>query len=196
MGLSRTSATLAITLIFFWSIFLVGFLVLPLFYEEIVKFVQKVPEYVEVFNTKIMPEFSKLFQKLDPTSIDGAKEAVSEISGYVLSFIGKAVSGVWSSGLAFVNLFSLFFITPVVTFYMLRDWDKMMARLENYLPPLYKPTILEQLRKIDTTLSAYIRGQTNVCVILGVFYSVALSFAGLDFALFIGMGHRLNILVY
>ena len=187
-GLSRTLATLTITVIFFWSILLVGFLIVPLFYEEIVKFIQKIPEYVDIFNTKIMPEFSKLLEKLDPSSIEGAKEAASNISGQVFGFIGKAIGGLWNSGLALVNLFSLFFITPVVTFYMLRDWDKMMERIENYLPPLYKPTILEQLKKIDITLSGYIRGQTNVCLILGVFYSISLSLIGLDFALLIGMG--------
>lgn len=188
IGLSRTIATLVITLIFFWSLVLVGFLTIPLLYEEIVKFVQKVPEYVGIFNEKVLPEFSKLMQKIDPESIDNAKKAASDLSSHVFSFVGKVMGSAWNSGLALVNLFSLFFITPVVTFYMLRDWDKMMEKLENYLPPLYKPTILDQLSKIDTTLSAYIRGQTNVCIILGVFYSVALSFKGLDFALFIGMG--------
>lgn len=188
IGLSRTLATLTITMIFFWTIVLVGFLVVPLLYEEIIKFVQKVPEYVKIFNEKILPEFSKLLEKLDPESIENAKNSVSSISGYIFSFIGKAIGGVWNSGIAVINIFSLLFITPVVTFYMLRDWDKMMAKLENYLPPAYKPTILDQLKKIDITLSGYIRGQTNVCIILGLYYSIALSFKGLDFAIFIGFG--------
>ena len=63
-----------------------------------------------------------------------------------------------------------------------------MAKINTWLPPAYAPTIREQIRLIDNALSGYIRGQTNVCLLLGTFYAIGLSLVGLDFGLFIGLG--------
>ena len=89
--------------------------------------------------------------------------------------------------MALLNVLSLLFITPIVTFYILKDWDKMMAKVQSWLPTKHAPVILEQCQKIDRTLSGYIRGQTNVCLLLGVFYAIGLTMAGLEFGLFVGL---------
>ena len=75
---------------------------------------------------------------------------------------------------------SLLLITPVVAFYMLRDWDKFIAKVDSLLPVKSQESIREQAREIDCTLAGFIRGQSSVCLILGTYYSLGLYFVGLE----------------
>ena len=104
-----------------------------------------------------------------------------------MQWIGGALATVLTSGLALVNILSLIFITPVVTFYMLRDWDRLVARLDGCLPREHADVIRAQARLIDQTLAGYARGQATVCLVLGVFYAVGLSLVGLDYGLVVGV---------
>jgi len=82
---------------------------------------------------------------------------------------------------------SLLFITPVVAFFLLRDWDRILARIDSWLPRRHAPVIRAQAAKVDETLSGFVRGQGTVCLLLGVFYAIALALVGLDFGLVIGV---------
>ncbi len=85
------------------------------------------------------------------------------------------------------NLISLLVITPLVTFYMLNDWDRMVARIDSWLPRDHVETVRAMARDINTAMAGFIRGQGTVCLILGIFYAVALIAAGLNFGLLIGL---------
>ncbi len=187
LGASRTTATITITAGFFIILTFITILLVPIMYDQFITMINKIPAYVAIFNEQIIPSFAHIIERIDPDAIDKAKEAVTGVSGYVLTFLAKMVGNIWDSGLAIVNLLSLIFITPVVTFYILRDWDNIIAKINGWLPPKDAPTIREQARLVDQTLSGYIRGQTNVCLISGTLYSTGLMFIGLDFGLFIGM---------
>jgi predicted PurR-regulated permease PerM len=117
----------------------------------------------------------------------GANSASSLVSSNAGRIIGDLLKGVLSSGLAFFNLLSLIFITPVVTFYLLRDWDHIIAKVDSWLPRHHRATIHEQLHEIDEALAGFLRGQTLVGLVLAVLFSVSLSLAGLQFALVIGI---------
>ena len=91
-----------------------------------------------------------------------------------MQFGAKLLKGIISNGFALINLLSLLLITPVVAFYMLRDWDAFVKKVDNLLPRKSKNTIREQFRLIDKALSGFIRGQVSVCVILGLYYSLGL----------------------
>ena len=95
--------------------------------------------------------------------------------------------GVWSGGLALVNLLSLIFITPIVAFYLLRDWDLIVARIDKLLPRRQAQVIRDQALEIDRTLAGFVRGQALVCLMLGVFYAIALTAVGLEFGLIVGL---------
>ena len=104
----------------------------------------------------------------------------------LVSLIGKIVQGVLLRSFALVDFISLLVLTPILTFYMLRDWPLFVSKVES----LYPMDMRDELRKlqydIDAALSGFIRGQTLVCVSLGLFYAIALTIAGLDFGLAIG----------
>ncbi len=195
LGCSRTFATTIITVSFFIAAAIIIALLAPVFYDQFLTFLHTVPTYIDYINNNIIPVFSTFLQKIDQTALEKAKESVSGVSGYAIKFLGTLMGNIWNSGLAVINLLSLIFVSPIVTFYMLRDWDKIIAALNKLLPPKYAGTIRSQAKEIDHTLSGFIRGQTYVCLILGAFYAVALSIAGLQFSVFIGLASGLLLFI-
>ena len=91
-------------------------------------------------------------------------------------------------GRAVLNIVSLIVITPVVAFYLLYDWDRMVARIDLWLPRDYVDEIRRLAREMDATIAAFVRGQILVCVLLGTFYAVGLMTVGLNYGLLIGLG--------
>ena len=102
-------------------------------------------------------------------------------------FWRAAVSGIFKGGLAIFNLFTLLLISPVVAFYMLLDWDRMIAAIDGWLPRDHRDTIRGLARQLDRTMAGFVRGQLTVCGILGTFYAVALMLVGLQFGLIVGI---------
>ncbi len=93
---------------------------------------------------------------------------------------------VWSSGLAIANTIYVMLLTPLVAFYFLRDWDRMVARIDSWLPRRHAGAFRGLAHEINDILAGFIRGQATVCLIFAIYYSVALSLAGLDFGIIIG----------
>jgi predicted PurR-regulated permease PerM len=111
--------------------------------------------------------------------VDAAKQVATGATGMV--------GGIISHGLEVVNLLTLLAVTPLVAFYLLRDWPKVVAEVDGWLPRAHAETIRTQLREIDRVLAGFARGQIVVCLSLATFYAVALSLVGLDFGLTIGL---------
>lgn len=110
---------------------------------------------------------------------EAAAAAVRVFTGAVQKVVGGVLSA--------ANLLSLIFITPIVTFYLLRDWDRIVAQAHDLLPRDASPIVARLLAEIDATLAAFVRGTGVVCLTLGAFYAVALSLAGLNFGVVIGL---------
>jgi predicted PurR-regulated permease PerM len=97
------------------------------------------------------------------------------------------VSRVIGGGFALFNVLTLLVVTPVVAFYLLRDWPRMMAMIDSWLPRRYAEVIRAQVREVDRILSAWVRGQALCCLLLAAYYVVGLSLAGLDLGLIVGL---------
>ncbi len=82
------------------------------------------------------------------------------------------VSSIWASGKSLLNVISLLVVTPVVAFYMLYDWDNMVAKIDGWLPRKHQPVIRQIFADIDTAVAGFIRGQGSLCLVLGLFYGV------------------------
>lgn len=188
MGFSRLKATGIIVLLFFVLMLLAGIFLLPIFAQQLISFIQHLPEYSDYIHYTWLPKIMTVLDHFDPNSVTKAKEAMTQFSGTMFAWASKLIGNLWASGMAMVNILSLLFITPIVTFYALRDFDRMIATIYAFIPPKHAPVFREQALLIDRTLSGYIRGQTNVCLILGVFYAIALTFADIQFGIFIGLG--------
>jgi predicted PurR-regulated permease PerM len=187
--LSRAGGTAIVILLFFSMICLVLMLFVPLIENQIVNFASRVPALTAGLRDRLDALVIRLQVQAGIPMADVAslKEAAQGEAGRVLSWFGTILTGVFHGGLAFVNVLSLIFVTPVVAFYLLRDWDLMVARIDTWLPRNHAATIRAQASEINRTLSGFARGQAILCLIMAVFYAIALSLDGLQFGLVIGL---------
>lgn len=184
---SRTLATATITLIFFTTIILLSLLIIPTIVSQLSGLISDLPTYFIGIEQKYETQVSGWIGTLPDSYMESVKQAAANFSGMMVKLVGDFASGVFQSGMAIVNLLSLVLITPVVAFYLLRDWDRITAKVNALLPRSHEGIIREQLLIIDATLAGFIRGQINVCLLLGAFYSIGLSIVGLKFAILIGL---------
>jgi predicted PurR-regulated permease PerM len=187
LGVSRALATSIIIGLFFTTLIAIIALLAPLIYNQAIDLTKKIPEYLQLANDRLLPTFNSYLNEIAPEAAEKAMASISEFSTYIFNFLGKMMANIWQSGIAVVNILSLLFVTPVVTFYVLRDWGKIIDKIDSLLPPKYAPTIQEQFKEINRTLEGYLRGQIHVCMLLGTYYAIGLSLAGLDFGFVIGM---------
>src|SRR6185312_7229107 len=146
-------------------------LLIPLIQAQVGGLIASLPALVAVLVARVEPLLRLADEHLSPEDLANLKSALSSQAGSVMQWIGAAFATVLTGSLALVNILSLIFITPVVTFYMLRDWDRLVARLDGCLPREHADVIRTQARLIDQTLAGYARGQAVVCLVLGVFYA-------------------------
>lgn len=181
-------AAAAIILLGFMVLALAGLAVLlPLLQGQIVALAGIVPEVIDRSRQVLEPYLRDLMATLPAETLSDAKGAAANYAGTVIGWLTKMLASVWQGGMAFFNLLSLLVITPLVAFYMLRDWDLLVARFDSYLPRAAAPTIREQVRAIDTTIAGFVRGQGLVCLSLAVWYGVALTVLGLNSGLIVGL---------
>lgn len=187
MGASRTLATTIVTIIFILVFAVVVISLMPLLINQISSLAQALPGYFKSLSNFLQDLLANVRERLPDSQVEKFQSMLGQsldwFVGVLTGLLGKVVSG----GVAIANLVSLIFITPVVAFYLLRDWDMLVNRIDRWLPRDEAETIREQVRKVDVTLAGFVRGQSMVCLILGTFYAVALSLAGLNFGLIIGL---------
>lgn len=195
--LSRGGAALLITLIFFSAIVLALSIAIPVLAGQLTEMIAAIPGYVEQFNQNIAPMIEEKLSHISPSFTEEIKNAIGNASGAMASASVAFFSGALSSGMAFVNVILLLLITPIVAFYMLRDWDRIMAKLDSLIPRRHIDTVHEQIAIIDCRLSGFVRGQLIVCTMLGIYYALGLTLAGLNFGFIIGLATGfLTILPY
>ncbi|MDP6391297.1 MAG: AI-2E family transporter [Alphaproteobacteria bacterium] len=186
-GCSRTVATVIVTALFFVLVVLAFALVGPLLYAQIVEFVAKLPGLLDVIEAKAAPLITELTARIEVGKGGEFREAVMKSIGQAAE-IGGAVLGQVLSGLgAVVSVISLIVITPVVSFFLLRDWDRIVKRIDGWSPREHAETIREQARLVDQTLAGFVRGQMLVCLIVGSYYATALTVVGLEFGIVVGL---------
>lgn len=185
-GMNRTLATLLV--LFLVVIFMIPALIIlfSIIDEQIGRFLEALPQYITAFVKKIEPFIQELQSRFPSLEAEKIKAYIKGNMANGLKIIGSVIRSVISSGFAFFNLVSLLLITPVVTFYMLRDWDKFIAKVDSLLPVKSQDSIREQAKEIDCTLAGFIRGQLSVCLILGTYYSLGLYFIGLELGVVVG----------
>lgn len=186
-GCSRGVATSVIVLSFF-SVMIALFIVMaPLVYRQLAGLLTTLPDYVMQVRSILEPKVQAMLGSLNDEQIVSAQEAASGLSNKIVAAIGGLTSRILDSGFAIVNAVSVLVITPVVSFYLLRDWDRLVEKMDRLLPRAHADTIREQLAIIDETISGFVRGTLNVMIVLGLFYVIALTFVGLKFAILIGV---------
>ncbi len=187
LGVSRPWATLAILATFVFLFLLLIIAIGPILATHLMAFLERLPSYAARLQAIVTdpnrPWLSKIVGDGFPDAENGIAEFARQGAGWLATF----VRSIWASGQALISFFALLVVTPVVAFYLICDWNKMVAALDRWTPIPYRITVHELAREIDAVIAGFVRGQTGVCLILGAFYAIALSLVGLHFGLLIGI---------
>lgn len=187
LGASRTLATAIIIIAFFSAVILLAFILTPVVVHQITDLAAILPDYLAQMEAHYRPVVKEWLGRIGQDTLEKGTEALGDASADLLKFGSGFATKIVQEGMTVINVLSLLFITPVVSFYLLRDWDRIVAKFDTLLPRKEAPVIREQMRLIDETLAGFVRGQMNVCLLLGAFYAIALSIAGLNFGIVIGL---------
>ncbi|HCR85134.1 MAG TPA: hypothetical protein DIV86_00495, partial [Alphaproteobacteria bacterium] len=174
-GISRTNATLISLVgfgaVFFGCLFLLG----PIFMHQFSKLSVNLPEYFAEMETKHSGKIRELMAQYAPGLETKIKDFGYTFSVQIVQKTGDILRGVITSASAVVNFIALILISPVVAFYLVRDWDVIVKKADDLIPRHKLVSIRHEFSKIDAIISSYIRGQFNVCLIMALFYSINLS---------------------
>jgi predicted PurR-regulated permease PerM len=188
LGLPRIVATLVILLAAVFGLVLVVLLILPILGDQVVKLAANLPELLKAMLARFDELAPAWLKEMISTSGTDMQGSVTDIAGRAAGWVAALLTSVWSGGMALVNVLSLLIITPIVAFYLLADWDHMVAKVDSWLPRDHVETVRAVARDINSAMASFIRGQGTVCLLLGTFYAIGLSLAGLNFGLAIGFG--------
>ncbi|MCA3448567.1 MAG: AI-2E family transporter [Rhodobacter sp.] len=181
LGLSRAAATTVISLLAVLVVVALVLSVIPTLISQLSALISSVPEITRQLQAFLLERFPELS---DSTST--MRQTLTQIGEAISARGGELVNGLVTSALNLISVIVFIVVVPVVAFYLLLDWDKMVARVDSWLPRDHAPTVRQIAREIDAVLAGFVRGQVSVCLILGTFYSVALMLAGLQFGLIVG----------
>jgi predicted PurR-regulated permease PerM len=183
--LSRTISTIIVFTVLGGIIGLLTFTIMPIIYKQMTLLLTKAysnKHYIDDFSAKVLI----WLDHLDPEYTARIKEIISNFSHELLNFFSRILSQMLTSGMVAINVFFIIFVTPVLMFYLLMDWENFVDSTRKLLPKKLYKTLKPIFSEIDTTLSGYVRGQISVCLIMGLFYGIGLSIVGLDSGLALG----------
>lgn len=186
LKISRTWATILVFLIVILVAVPVVVLLLGVIEDQLSIFISAAPKYISSFIQKIEPILQSLKEYIPALETENLKSMLSQNMSHTFTFGAGLLQGLFKNSMAIVNVLSLLLITPVVAFYMLRDWDVFTKKVDNLLPRRSKKEIRSIFNQIDKALSGFLRGQVSVCVILGIYYALGLKIVGLELGALIG----------
>lgn len=187
-GVPRSIAAFLLIVALLAAVLLFALLLYPLIVAQFGILLSRIPNYASMFRDWANEVITHLQQRLGPGFVDAnLRDLVASQAGAMLSFLTSAVTRLIGSGFALFNVLTLVVVTPIVAFYLLRDWPRIIGSVDSWLPRRYATPIRTQVREIDRILSAWLRGQALCSVALALFYCVGLSLVGLDLGLIVGL---------
>ncbi len=186
-GLSRLWATIIITASFIILFIIALMLIIPILASQLAGLIENLPALVERLQALITSSENGWLKDFVGIESSAIKDNINELIRQGAGFLSTVLQQVWASGKSLINIISLLVVTPVVAFYMLLDWDRMVAKIDGWLPRRQQQTIRDIFFDIDRAVAGFIRGQGSLCLVLGLFYGLSLTIAGLNFGLLIGL---------
>src|SRR5512139_3506305 len=189
LGMSRTWATTAVTIVAALVAIGAAMAILPPLFGQIQSLIVNAPQYIVQAAARVQPLIEPLRDKLGlpSLSLQELQAEATQWAGQALAIAGSLAGGLAKRGVALINLLALMFLTPVVTFYLLRDWEKLITAIDGALPLDHAATIRKLAGESNAAIAGYLRGQALVCIVLGSIYAIGLSLVGLQFGLVIGL---------
>ncbi|KQU65740.1 hypothetical protein ASC75_11030 [Aminobacter sp. DSM 101952] len=187
LGLSRIMATVVILVCFIVLLTLALVVLIPVLASQMADFAAKVPGYVEKLQQLVTNFDPQWLEQRFGVDAAGLREGLNSLLSTGFGFLSTVFQSIWSSGVALFSIASLFVITPVVAFYMLLDWDRMVAVVDSWVPRDHVETVRRLATDINAATAGFVRGQGTLCLVLGVMYAIGLTLTGLNFGVLIGL---------
>ena len=183
---NRAWATGTVILCLILMLLLSVLILLPVLQAQIISFAVKVPTLANALWLKVQPVFDLIKEHISETQLSYLKETVSSQTAVLVNEVTSALMRLFTGWSALFNIISFIVITPVVTFYLLNDWNIIIEKIKSLYPRKNTDFINSKINEVDEALSAFIRGQAVVCLFLALFYGFGLTAVNLDFGFSIG----------
>jgi len=190
IGFSRLWATVMIVLAAIILLALALVLLVPVLSEQLLGFIKNVPDYFSRLRVWIAAkdwQWLRDYIGIDLADLASWQSSLDSLPAQMKTVMDSLLPGLWNSGKALMNMATLLIVAPVVTFYMLLDWDDMVDSVDSWIPRAHLATVRSIFHQMDRAIAGFIRGQGTVCLILGIYYAVMLSIVGLNFGLLLGL---------
>ncbi|MDR2312021.1 MAG: AI-2E family transporter [Brucellaceae bacterium] len=186
-GMSRLLATCVILITFVVVLVLGLIIIVPVLVTQMAEFISKFPGYFTQLQALIAHQDSEWLKKYLGMNSTVIQDNLSSFLKQGASFLTTLLQSLWNSGKSLIDLAGLFVVTPVVAFYMLLDWDRMVDTIDSWVPRDHVKTVRQIAREMNEAIAGFIRGQGTLCLILGTYYAIGLTLTGLNFGLLIGL---------
>ncbi len=187
----KLSRTLGVTIVFFVMltfVIILLFIIVPLLEQQLVRLIKRLPDAIGWLETSLLPYISSTFG-LDENqlSLEQLRQNITQHWRDVSGIMSKLIAKLSQSGQTLLAICANIVLIPVVTFYLLRDWDIFVARIHELIPRTAEPVVSKLAKECDEVLGEFLHGQLLLMLAQGVFYSIGLWIVGLEFSLLIGM---------
>ena len=186
-GMSRVAAAALIISAFALAFALLLLLITPPLIKQIWAFIDKAPDYAQHLQSLASDPNYPWLKRIVGDNLGGADKSFGDLTQQAMKYLSDVLASLWARGQALISIFSLLIITPVVAFYLGCDWDRIVSSVDQLIPLQQRETVRKLAHEIDASISAYVHGQSGVCLILGSYYAVGLTLAGLSFGFLIGV---------
>src|SRR6185437_3208067 len=174
LDVNRLAASLLMISLVVMAIVILILLVAPILGSQLSSFIDNIPGYVTRVQSLLSDPSRPWVQKLVGVGFS-ADKPISDLVTQGMGWLTTFLRSLWSGGRALVSLFSLVVVTPVVAFYLIYDWHRMVRTVDRWIPVHQRKTVHQLAHEIDAAIAGFVRGQTAVCLILGSFYAVSLT---------------------
>ena len=186
-GVRRSLASLCLLLLFLLGLTAILVILVPLIQGQIGQLITRVPNFVHTLQDQLGRLIQLLQEHLPAEDVGKVRDLISAKLAEAMTWLAGLVQGLITSSLAILNILSLVVVTPILTFFLLRDWETMLAQIDSYLPRQSLETVRGQARLVSDTLAGFIHGQALICLILATYYGIALTLAGLASGVALGL---------
>lgn len=186
-GVGRGVAAFGIIGLFYAAVIIVVVVLTPVLVDEVANFIEKFPSYVDKLQELASDPNRPWLRKIFSEGLEEARQSTGELTKLGANVGTNLLHILWSDGQALISVLSLLVVAPIVAFYMLVDWEHILAALEKATPAAQRETARRITDEINQTVAAFLHGQGLICLILAVYYAGALRLTGLNHAYSIGL---------
>jgi predicted PurR-regulated permease PerM len=188
IGVPRGLSAFVLLLGFLAVLFAFLLIIYPLLTAQFFLLLSRVPDYVAALRDLFRDALIALAEAMGEEFVDArlrelAARQITNLVGWITGTVAAVIGG----GAQLVSILTVLVVTPVVAFYLLRDWPRLVAKVEAWVPRRNLETVRQLAAEIDRVLAAWVRGQMLVCLLLGIYYAIVLTVVGLELGLIVGL---------